>query len=56
MLHTEIGSDLTRKDQNILEKIVTDKHPNLLRTFLNYDRKKFYNIVPDVFGSSKAKL
>ncbi len=35
---------LTHKQQTSLERLATDKHSSLLRTFVNYVRKKFYNI------------
>ncbi len=36
--------DLTNKHPAKLEKLVRDKHSGFLRTFVNYPRKKFYNI------------
>ncbi len=41
-----VGSDLTRKHYTRLERLVGDKHSSLLRKFVNYDRKKFYDTVP----------
>ncbi len=29
-----------------LERLAKDKHSSLLQAFVNYDRKKFYNIGP----------
>jgi hypothetical protein len=43
---TEIVSGLTHKHWTRLEKIASDKHSSLLRTFVNYEFKKFYNIGP----------
>ncbi len=42
-----IGSNLTYKHQARLEKPARDKHKDtsLLRTIVNYDCKKFYNIM-----------
>ncbi len=43
---TRVGSGLTNKHLTKLEKLAWDKHSSLLRQFVNYDCKKFYNIVP----------
>jgi hypothetical protein len=32
-------------NMNKVEMLARDKHSSLLRTFVNYGRKKFYNIV-----------
>jgi hypothetical protein len=31
-----------------VERLARDKHPKLLRTFVNYGRKKFINIGPRI--------
>jgi hypothetical protein len=36
----------TRKRYTRLERLARDKHSSLLRTLINYGRKKFYNIGP----------
>jgi hypothetical protein len=41
---TRVGSALTHKHYNSLERPVRAKRFSLLRKFLFYDRKKFYNI------------
>ncbi len=43
---TQVGSGLTCKHYTRLEKFASDKHSSLLRKFVNYGRKKFYNIDP----------
>ncbi len=35
---------LTHKHKTRLEGLARDKHSSLLRKFVNYDRKEFYNI------------
>jgi hypothetical protein len=40
------GWGLCLKHKARLEMPDNDKHSNLLRTFVNYGRKKFYNIGP----------
>ncbi len=39
-----LGLTCTQKTK--IEKLASDKHSSLLRTFVNYDRKKFHNIGP----------
>jgi hypothetical protein len=39
-------SCFTRKEYTMLEMLARDKHSCLLRTFVNYGIKKFYNIGP----------
>ncbi len=46
LLFNKPDSDLTLKLKAYLEKLTGDKHSTLLETFVNYGRKKFYNIVP----------
>jgi hypothetical protein len=41
---TWVGSCLTCKHFNILERLSRDEHSCLLQKFVTYDRKKFYNI------------
>ncbi len=41
-----VGSSLTRKFQTRLESVDGGKHSSLLQTFVNYGRKKIYNIEP----------
>ncbi len=36
----------TRKHKTKLERLARDKHSSLLRKFVNYGNKKFYNIDP----------
>ncbi len=43
---TQVGSDLARKHQTKLEKLVRDQHNSLLRKFGKYSSRKFYNIGP----------
>jgi hypothetical protein len=45
---TEVGSGLTNNHYTRLERLVRDKHSSLLRKFVNYGQKKFYNIGPRV--------
>ena len=40
------ASGLTHKRWPMLERPAMDKHSSLLRTFVIYGRKKFYNIDP----------
>ena len=42
------GSCFTNKHETKVERLVRDKHSSLLRTFVNYGHKKFYN-----FGSRR---
>jgi hypothetical protein len=37
-----------------LEKLTRDKHCSLLQRFVNYDRKKVYNVVPVVSDGGSA--
>jgi hypothetical protein len=37
---------LAHKQQTSLESLARDKHSSLIRTFVNYGGKKFYNIGP----------
>ncbi len=46
-----VGSGLTLKKQTRLERAAGDKHSSLLWAFINYCRKKFYNI-----GAQVARL
>jgi len=41
-----VDSDLARKHHTRLERPARDKHFTLLCSFVNYDRKKFYDISP----------
>ncbi len=43
---TRLPSGFTQKDQIWLERLARDKHSSLLRTFVNYDQKKFDNNWP----------
>jgi hypothetical protein len=43
---TWVGSSLFRKHYAKMERLASDKHSSLLRTFVNYGHKKFYNIGP----------
>jgi hypothetical protein len=43
---TWVGSCLARKHKSIIERLAKDKHSSLLRIFVTYGRKKFYNIGP----------
>ncbi len=54
---------LTHKHYNRLIRLVRDKHSSLLQIFVNYGRKKFYNIGPRfilnlkrVYGMAKNAL
>jgi hypothetical protein len=40
--------DLAHKHKTRLAKLARDKHSSLLRTFVNYGRKKFYEIGTNV--------
>jgi hypothetical protein len=40
----EYSTRLTHKHKTRLERLARDKHSSLLRRFINYDRKQFYNI------------
>jgi hypothetical protein len=46
MCFTRVGSRLTHKYLTWLKRLARDKHNSLLQTFVNYSRKKFYNIGP----------
>jgi hypothetical protein len=39
-----VGLGLTRKHSTRLERLAKEKDSNLLQRFINYGRKKFYNI------------
>ncbi len=41
---SRIGTGLTHKHKTRMEKFARDEHSSLLRTFVNYRHKKFYNI------------
>jgi hypothetical protein len=43
-----VGSGLTRKHWTRLERLARDKRSSLLRKFVTYGRKNFYNIGPRV--------
>ncbi len=45
-----VGSSLSRKYLARLERVVSEKLSSLLRTFVNYGRKEFYNIGADAPG------
>jgi hypothetical protein len=47
MYSTWVGSSLSRKHFAMLERLVAENHSSLLRTFVNYERKEFYNIGTD---------
>ncbi len=50
-----LGPGLSYKHWTRLERLVRDKHSSLLRKFVNYDRKEFYNIGPRwQHGSQKS--
>jgi hypothetical protein len=46
MLRSRVSSGLTYKHWTRLERLGKDKHSSLLHNFLNYCRKKFYDIEP----------
>ncbi len=43
---TQVGSNLTRKHQTRLEKLVRYKHSSLLQIFGNYKEKRFITLAP----------
>jgi len=43
VFNSMVGSDLTHKHYT---RLARDKHTNFLQAFVNYDRKKVYNIGP----------
>ncbi len=43
---TQVGSGLAHKSQTRLERAARDKNSSLLRTFINYSCKKFYDYGP----------
>ncbi len=45
-LHSRVGSWPYRKHYTRMERFDWDSHSRLLRTFVDYGRKKFYNIGP----------
>jgi hypothetical protein len=48
-----VGSCFTNRHWTRLEKLALGKHSSLLQKFVNYGRKKFYNIGPrSWFGKS----
>ncbi len=53
---TEIGSVLSCKHQTRLLKFARDKHSSLLQKFVNYGRKKFYNIGPGTVKLATAVI
>jgi hypothetical protein len=38
------GATVTCKHYTRLERLPSDKHSSLLRTFVNYERERFYSI------------
>ncbi len=40
----QVGSGLTGKHYTRLERLAIDKNTSLLRTFINYGRKKLYTL------------
>jgi hypothetical protein len=50
MLDSRVGSGLTLKHYNRLERLARDKHSSFLRKSVNYGCKKFYITGP---GSEK---
>jgi hypothetical protein len=48
-----LSSSLAYKQQTRLERLFTDKHASLLRKFVNYGQKKFYNIGPRVSSADE---
>ncbi len=48
-------SCFTNTHETKLERLSRDKHSSLLRTFVNYGRKKFYNIGP-MASKTKKKV
>ncbi len=51
-----LGSSLASKYQTRLERSASDKNSSLLRKFVNYGRKKFYNIGPRWLGWSPVTV
>ncbi len=43
---TQVSSSLTNKHLTMLEIRARNKHTSLFSPFVNYGRKKFYNICP----------
>ncbi len=52
MLHSRPG--LAHKQYTGLERLARIKHSSLLWKFVNYDRKKFYNIGPRLFFARRS--
>ncbi len=50
---TQVDSSLICKYYTSLKWLARDKHSSLLRTFVIYSRKKFYNICLDSIGQGK---
>jgi len=50
---TKVGSGLTCKQYIWLERLARYKHWSLLRKWINYDRKKLYNIGPGLWVVSR---
>jgi hypothetical protein len=46
VLNSRVGSGLTRHNYTLSERFAKDKYSNLLRSYVNYGRKKFYNTGP----------
>ncbi len=46
LLHSRVGSSLTCTHYTKPQRLAVDKRSSLLRKFVNYGRKKFYNIGP----------
>jgi hypothetical protein len=56
VLHSRAGSGLTCKHKTRLERLAKDKHSSLLRKYVNYGCKKFYNTGPWRVFSPKLKI
>ncbi len=53
---TSLSQITTMKSLTTSEKLSLDKHSSLLRTFINYGRKKFYNIGPRGLHYKKLRI
>ncbi len=56
MLHSKVEYWLTHKHLAILERLASDKHSSLLRTFVNHGRKMFYNIWPTARSIARLQI
>jgi hypothetical protein len=52
VLHSRVGSGLTRKNETRLKRLARDKHSSLLRKSVNYGQKGFITLAADTIAST----